>query len=207
MSLRKSANPPTDDDDLIRRFVATFRTLDGLHSWQSEPLPAELAAEPDSDDWVPVRWQPAAAPTDREHLAPIYERLPRHHRLPARLPALYERLVLSYRWLRVHLETVMLLANPPGPTLSGLADEIFCDPVLINTLIPAGFVPFGKVSGGGYDPMCFDLNSMKRDDCPIIQIEHESALCHDRIGQTWQRFSSFRELMFDTIDRANANGA
>jgi hypothetical protein len=36
----------------------------------------------------------------------------------------------------------------------------------------------------------------------VIQIEHESVLCHDRLGKTWQRYSSFRELMFDTIDRA-----
>ncbi len=193
-----------DNDDLVRRFVATFETLDGLEHGQSETLPAELAVEPGPDDWDAVRWQPAATFTHRELLAPICERLSPHQKQPIRLPALYERLVLSYRWLRVELGTVMLLANPPGPALNGLAEEMFRDPVLINTLLPAGFVPFGKVSGGGYDPMCFDLNSIRRDDCPIIQIEHESVLCHDRIGKTWPRFSSFRDLMFDTIDRAQS---
>jgi hypothetical protein len=193
---RPQGNPSADDDDLVRRFVASFQPLDGLDYEDSGLVPEELAAEPDVEDKTIVHWQPVATLTHQEHLAPIYQKL------PGRFPALYERLVLSYRWLRIHLGTVMLLANPPGPTLDGLAAEVFRDPVLINTLIPAGFVPFGMVSGGGYDPMCFDLNARKHDDCPVIQIEHESVLCHDRIGKTWQRYSSFRELIFDTIDRA-----
>jgi hypothetical protein len=193
---RPQGNPSADDDDLLRRFVASFEPLDGLEEFG--PVPKELAVEPNVEDGTSVRWQPVATLTYRELLAPIYQKL------PGRFPDLYERLVLSYRWLRVHLETVMLLANPPGATFDGLATEIFCDLVLINTLIPAGFVPFGMVSGGGYDPMCFDLNARKHDDCPVIQIDHESVLCHDRIGKSWQRYSSFRELMFDTIDRAQS---
>jgi hypothetical protein len=52
--------------------------------------------------------------------------------------------------------------------------------------------------------MCFDLNARQRGDCRIIQVEHESVLCHDRIGETWVRYTSFRELVCDTIDLAQA---
>ncbi len=186
------------DDDLLARFVATFERLDDLTCLASEPAPPELA-RPESDDWDSWqwdRWHPASIATGRDQLKALYRKV------PGPFPALYERLVLNYRWLEVHLGTVTLHRNPPGPNLDGLAGEILRDPRLTDTLLPAGLVPFGKVSGGGYDPMCFDLNSRQRDDCPIIQVEHESILCHGRIGETWQRYPSFRELVCATIDRA-----
>jgi hypothetical protein len=188
--------PPTQDrsslrdEDLLARFVATFAELDDLTCLPSEPPPQELVS-PNSDGW-----RPAAVVTGRDELEQLYERL------PGPFPALYERLVLSYRWLDVHLETVMLLANPPGPTLSGLAAAIRRDRVLAATLLPAGLVPFGRVGGGFYDPLCFDIKARRRDDCPIIQVEHESVLCHDRIGQTWLRYPLFRDLVCETIDVA-----
>jgi hypothetical protein len=186
------------DDDLICRFVATFEQLDDLMCLPSDPAPPELANE-ERDGWD--RWRPAAIATARGQLEALYQKL------PGRFPALYEQLVLTHRWLEVHLQTVMLLANPPGPTLDGLAGAILGDPVLIATLLPAGLIPFGRVSGGGYDPMCFDLNSRKRGECPIIQVEHEAVLCHDRIGTTWPRYASFRDLVCDTIDLAESNRA
>jgi hypothetical protein len=188
------------DDGLLERFVATFPQLDDLICLPNEPVPPELAS-PESDDWDSWqgdRWRPAAIATGRDQLEALY------HKVPGPFPALYERLVLSYRWLDVFLRTAMLLGNPPGPTLDGLAGAILRDPVLTNTLLPAGLIPFGRVSDGGYDPMCFDLNARKKDDCPIIQVEHESVLCHDRIGKTCLRYPSFRELACETIDLAQA---
>lgn len=187
----------TRDDDLLARVVATFEQLDDLMCVPSEPPPPELASpEPDDGD----RWLPASIQTGRDQLETLYSKV------PGPFPALYERLVLSYRWLDVHLGTAMLLGNPPGPTLDGLASAILRDPFLISTLLPAGLIPFGRVSGGFYDPMCFDLRARKRDDCPIIQVEHESILCHDRIGETWLRYASFRDLVCKTIDLAQSKG-
>jgi hypothetical protein len=183
------------DDALLARFVATFEQHDDLTCLPSEPAPPELAS-PEADDRD--GWRPAAIRTGRDQLEALYQKV------PGPFPALYEQLVLSYRWLAVHLETAMLLGNPPGATLDGLASAILRDAVLVNTLLPAGLIPFGRVSGGGYDPMCFDLRARKRDDCPIIQVEHESVLCHDRIGETWLRYPSFRELVRETIDRAQS---
>jgi hypothetical protein len=184
------------DDELIRRFVATFAQLDELGCLPSAPPPPELFAGMDADG--SVCWRPAVIATPREQLHELYRRV------PGPFPALYEELVLNYRWLEVDLQTARLLANPPGPTLDGLADEMLGDPVLINTLLPAGFIPFGKATDLCYDPMCFDLDSRQGDDCPIVQLEHESILCHDKIGASWQRFPSFRDLMCETIDLAQS---
>jgi hypothetical protein len=181
------------DDDLLARFVETFEHFDALSSLPSEPVPPELTIPaPTGFD----RWRPAVIATGRDRLENFYRKV------PGPFPALYEQLVLSYRWLDVHLGTVMLFGNPPGPNLDRLTAAILSDPVLINTLLPAGLIPFGRVSGGGYDPMCFDLNARKRDDCPIIQVEHESVLSQDRIGKKWLRYPSFRELVCETIDLA-----
>jgi hypothetical protein len=180
--MRRSRNVGgTSDDELIRRFAGTFELLDGRDT---------------NVDWPCGR--PAAIVTKRVHLEPLYRRLPR------RFPDLYERLVLTYRWPVMDLQIVQLLSNPRGPTLSGLADEIFRDPVLTNTLIPTGFVPFGKATDTNYDPVCFDLNSMTRGDCPVIQFEHEAILRHDKIGESYRRSSSFRELIYDTIELAQS---
>jgi len=134
----------------------------------------------------------------REEMRSIYARI------QAPFPPLYEQLVLTYRWLEVDLQTVRLLANPPGATLDGLGGEIFRDPILANVLIPRGFVPFGRATDLNYDPVCFDLNGKRSDgDCPIVQFEHEAILCDDRIGERWIRYPSFRELMRATIDLAD----
>ena len=187
----------TSDDELIRRFVATFERLDKLICNTSKPPPSELLGGTDLDvDRLSRR--PAAIMTGRVQLEPLYRRL------PGRFPDLYEQLVLTYRWPEIDLQIVRLLSNPTGPTLSGLEDEIFRDRILINTLIPAGFVPFGKATDMNYDPVCFDLNSMKRGDCPVVQFAHEAILCRAEIGESWRRISSFRELIYDTIELAQS---
>lgn len=184
------------DDDLVRRFVASFERHDDLIAFPCDAPPGELAVGPDPNFGECIRWNPRAISTPRSQLEPIY------NRLPCPFPALYERLVLTYRWMEVYLESVALLANSPGPTLSGLMKEIFRDSTFVAVLIPAGFVPFAKGTESIYNPVCFDTNAMMDGDCPVIQFEHEEILCHNRIGENWQVSSSFRELMVQTIDLA-----
>ena len=117
---------------------------------------------------------------------------------PTGLPQLYEMLVLSYRWLEVHLDFARLLANPPAPDLKPLHDCMFEDPVLNFTLVPAGFVRFAILSEC-YNPICFDLTHYRDGDCPIVELEHESILCHDRIGDSEQLFPSFRTMVKDVV--------
>src|SRR5687768_17456801 len=92
-----------NDDALLARFIESFAKFDDLIA--TDPIPAELDGGWDPE-WRFPKWKPAAIATDVDSLKRFYERI------PGPLPALYERLVLNYRWLEVYLnDDLRLLAN------------------------------------------------------------------------------------------------
>lgn len=144
------------DELLLERFVASFEKLDELTAWDSDPIAKHLAVgNPDQHGFK--HWRPVAVNTPASLLDPLYAKL------PARLPKLYERLVISYRWAEVELKTFTLLANPPGPDLSGLLQQMSRDTALWDSLLPAGYIQFGKGPDIDYDPVCFDIKSRKKN--------------------------------------------
>jgi len=187
------------DEKLLQQFVDVFERLDELLAL--DDTPAEMLVEQTTETWdswdEPRTWKPMRQETDASALEPLYLKL------PGFLPQLYEQLVLHWRWLEVDLGSLVLWANPPGPGLTKLAATLWRDPVLTATLIPAGYVPFGR-STIDYDPLCFDLNRMNADqDCPIVQFEHEAILCHSKIGAQAERWPSFRALMTEVVASAD----
>jgi hypothetical protein len=142
--------------------------------------------------WAPTKWV-----TDPLHLDALYAKI------QARLPPLYERLVLSYRWEEVDIRCCALLANPAGPDLDGLFLEISHDPALWTQLSPSGYIQFGKGVGGDYDPVCFDLKSRKKSkDCKVVRINHEQILCNNRIKIVAEVAESFEALVLQAIKLA-----
>lgn len=135
--------------------------------------------------------------TDATMLDPLYSML------PARFPLLYERLVLSYRWAEVDLGSFRLLANPPGPDLSGLLGEMLKDKFLSAHLLKNGYIPFGKGPDIDYDPVCFDLKSRKKNrEFRIVKIDHEEILCNEKIKVVAELAPTFERLVEDTIESA-----
>jgi len=179
-----------DDAALIQRFVDCFQRLDDSTYTADEPPPAELSLGPDPNDWNTIRWAPAAIATPPESLTA----LPRSESLPM----LYRQLVVSFRWLSVDLEIVRLLGNPPGDGLQPLANLMTADPVLENTLAPNRYVRFA-LAADCYDPICLDLNRVTNADCPVVRLNHESILMHDKIGDVSTLFGSFRDLVFGVL--------
>lgn len=184
------------DKKLLRQFLDSFQRLDDCLVFDKEVTP-EMIVKRDVEDWKSwdelQKWQPISVKTSMDELDALYSRI------GGQFPILYERLILSHRWLEVDLGIARLLANPPGPELTGLAKMVFSDPILSNVLVPAGFIPFAR-STINDDPICFDLNAISpQSDCPIIQFEHEAILCHSKIGKSWQRWESFREFMTEVI--------
>ncbi len=92
-------------------------------------------------------------------------------RLPERFPPLYEQLVTTQAWEEeVDLGSLRLLANPAGPDLTGLAEEIFREPQ-VEALLAAGYLPFAVGTGEDGGPVCFDANRRRPDrDCPVVRI-------------------------------------
>ena len=128
--------------------------------------------------------------TDPANLAAVYSKL------PAKFPPLYERLVLSHRWNEVDFRLFRLLANPRQKDLSGLTNEIFKDPGLVESLIPGGFIQFGKGPDINYDPVCFEIKSRRKDgDYRVVQIDHEGILSNYKIRIVAELAPSFRELI------------
>jgi hypothetical protein len=124
-------------------------------------------------------------------------------RLPVRLPPLFELLLLSYRWAEVDISLCTLIANPPGPDLSGFLKKISGEQVLWRGLTTAGYTQFGRAAGGNYDPVCFDWRSRKKTrDCKIVRIDHEEILCNDRVRVLCEIAPSFEELILKTIAEA-----
>ena len=187
---------------LLEPFIASFEKLDDMIAFEStDPVATQLAVgEPDS--YGLRKWRPQVAPTEASHLDLLYARL------PALFPPLYERLVLNYRWAEVDLQSFRLLANPPGADLSGLLAEVERDKGLRESLIPAGYIKFGKGPDVDYDPVCFDIKSRtKRKDYRIVKIDHEEILCNYRIKIVAELAPSFEQLVRETIARAKSTGS
>jgi hypothetical protein len=180
---------------LIERFIASFEKLDEMSAGSIlYPVAWQLAlGEPDS--LGRKSWRSDKSLTARSQVAPLYAKL------PGRLPHLYERLVLTYRWAEVDLESFTLLANPPGRDLTGLFHEMSKDKFLWDALVKNGFVRFGKGPDIDYDPVCFDIRSRRKNgDCRVVKIDHEEILCNSRVKVTAESAASFEKLMILTIE-------
>ena len=164
--------------ELIERFVSAFGKLGHLREGN---LPVRIGA-------------------DAKSLEPLYAKL------PMRFPRLYERLLLSYRWEEVDIGSCTLLANPAGPDVAGLFNEMSKDRALWDALIPVGYIQFARGStGASYDPVCFDTSALRKNrDCRVVRIDHEQILCYDRIKIIAEVAPSFRQLMVDAIEAVNA---
>jgi hypothetical protein len=126
-----------------------------------------------------------------------------YNRLPSRLPPLFERLVLSYRWADVDLHAFTLLVNPLGPNLSRFFGQISKDPGLRAALIPAGYIRFGRGADMDFDPVCFDIRSRRKNgDCRVVKIDHEEILCNNRVKVVSELAKGFEELVHKTIESA-----
>ena len=183
--------------NLAEEFVASFEKFDDMLATDHSDAVEWQLAFGDPDQYGCRRWRPAKVETDRALLDSLYAKL------PARFPPLYEELVLSYRWAEVDLSNYRLRANPPGPGLTRLWEEMSEDDFLFKTLIHSGYVPFGKGSDVDYDPVCFDLSVRKKNrEYRIMKIDHEEILCHSRIRIVGELAKSFEDLVVQTIERA-----
>ena len=182
-----------NQEQLLARFVTTFARFDDMYANESlSPIDWQLAAGSNDNDIQ--QWRPLKISTEPSILDELYTKL------PGRFPPLYERLVLSCRWAEVDLGTYRLLANPPGPDLSGLFQKISNDQGLWDALVPAGYIQFGKGPDMDYDPVCFDKKSQdKSGECRIVKIDHEQILCNYRVKVVAELSPSFEHLLLQTI--------
>jgi hypothetical protein len=86
-----------------------------------------------------------------------------------------------------------------------LLAEVEKDEGLTESLIPAGYIKFGKGPDMDYDPVCFDIKSRtKHKDYRVVKIDHEEILCNCRVKVVAELAPSFEQLVRQTIERANS---
>jgi hypothetical protein len=186
------------DELLIFRFIESFQKLDEMKAHETlDPVAWQLATG-DPDQYGCKRWTPLKTDTEASSLEPLYSKL------PARFPRLFERLVLSFRWAAVELDCYSLLANPPGPGLSGLLQQLSNDQHMWKHLLETGHIQFGRGSDTDYDPVCFDISSRTGNrDYKIVKIDHEEILCNERVKVIKELAPSFEMLISRTVDIAS----
>jgi hypothetical protein len=187
-----------NDDELLEKYVDAFPSLSEMLAHETLfPIAWQLAVG-DDDQYGYKRWRPIKLETAPSMLEGIYAKL------PARLPKLFERMVLSYRWAEVDLGTYRLLSNPPGPDLSGLLRQMSKASAFWEALLPAGFIQFGMGRDMDFDPVCFDIRTRKQGgDCRIAKIDHEEILCNNRVKVVAELAPSFHTLILQTIELAS----
>lgn len=185
-------------DLLLSRYVASFEKLGEMSGFPGiDPFARELATTEPAESGR-VAWRPRREEPQPALLEPLYARL------PARFPPLFERLLLTFRWAEVDLQTYRLMANPPGSDLEGFFRQISGDPGLWEGLLPAGYLRFGKGSGVDYDPVCFDVSSQRKSrEMRVVKIDHEEILCNYKVKVVAELAPSFEALVQSTIDLAN----
>ena len=186
-----------NDEELLEKYIATFPIFDEMVADEfSLPAAIQLAVE-DVDKHGRRLWKPVKIETAQSQMQELYAEL------PARFPKLFEGMLLSYRWAEVDLGTYRLLANPPGDDFNGFFQQMTNNPFLWDTLLPAGFIPFGKGPDLDYDPVCFDIKTRRQGgDCRIVKIDHEEILCSNRVKVVAELAPSFYRLVLQTIERA-----
>ena len=185
------------DAELLEEFAASFEKLDEMTNWRGIDQVALELRSGEPDGYGQFDWRPSKTFGEPGLLELLYANL------PARFPPLYEKLVLSYRWAEVDLGSFRLLPNPPGPDLSRLLAEITRDRALWESLIPAGYIQFGRGPDVDHDPVCFDIShKTKNRDYRIVKIDHEEILCNSRVEVVAKLAPTFEQLVLQTIERA-----
>lgn len=117
-------------------------------------------------------------------------------KLPGALPRSYRSLVTRYLFPAFQVGAVMLFANTGVGVHDELVDAAFRDRFLAAPLLAAGLVQFGRRDAANYDPICFDLTRRANSgECPVVHLDHEAALMHQRVEVIAELASSFLDLV------------
>jgi SMI1/KNR4 family protein SUKH-1 len=172
---------------LIDQFVTTLNRGDlGVLPTSEVPEDLRLGA-PDADDCC--KWQIRAIES-----APWIVDL--EGKLPVPLPPSFREFVTTYRFAEFEADPIMFFANTGEPVHHELAEAVFRDRIMSKHLLDEGFVQFGREAGGGYDPVCFDTNSMGWDgEYAVVRIDHEDMLTNGKVTVRQKLAESFADFV------------
>lgn len=99
--------------------------------------------------------------------------------IPLRFPALFEQMLVTYRWSNVGTDIFKIHDNPPGEDLSGFLASISLDHILFQGCLEHKLLILGKMLHS-YNPVCFNCSASSASSSAIVEVDHESILTPGR---------------------------
>jgi hypothetical protein len=115
-------------------------------------------------------------------------------RLPAKLPRSFSSLVRRYSFPSFQFAGVSFFTNLGTTDKEDLANAVFLDRHL-EAAVTNGFVQIGRPETGSYDLVCFNTRERRAGECPLVVLDHEELLEHDKVRVTNTVGRSFLELV------------
>jgi len=115
-------------------------------------------------------------------------------RLPARLPRSFSSLVKRYRFPTFQFKGVSFFSNLGTDDEEDLVKAVVKDKHL-GAAVANGFVQIGRPDTGSYDLVCFNTRERRGAECPMVALDHEELLQHNRVRINHNVAESFAELV------------
>ncbi len=115
--------------------------------------------------------------------------------LPHRFPASFHSLLTRYTFPTFNAGGLSFFANTGIHSHDELSVAIFDDRIIADATLKAGYIQFARPESGSYDPVCFDARRARSNrEFPIVRLDHEEMLCHDRVHISQQVADSFHRF-------------
>ena len=101
-------------------------------------------------------------------------------RLPEKLPRSFASLVKRYRFPSFVFGGVNFFSNLGTGGDEELVRAVFRDPCLAGTLSSC-FIQIGRPDTGSYDLVCFDARHRRGGEYPMVVLDHEQLLQHNKV--------------------------
>jgi hypothetical protein len=152
------------------------------------------------DEFV-TRIDPSGNIICRVESAPWFEAL--EASLPKRFPASFRSLLTRYVFPTFDAGGLSFFANTGIDSHDELSVAIFKDRIIADATLKAGYIQFARPESGSYDPVCFDARrATSNREFPIVRLDHEEILCHNRIHVSEQVADSFYRFAAAIAGRA-----
>lgn len=124
-------------------------------------------------------------------------------RLPRRLPSSFRNLVTRFAFTSFDAGPLTFFGNTGLDEENDFNVAIFADRVMAEAALKNGYIQFGRLVSGSYDPICFDARKSEPNrEFSIVRLDHEQILCNDRINVVEKVAESFFKFASDIVARA-----
>lgn len=93
-----------------------------------------------------------------------------------KFPRSFKQFFNTFEFDTFYTNGIEFYGNTDCGGLDDIFTAIFEDEIMSPCLLENGFLQFARPDCGSYDPICFNTNKKKGDECEIVRICHESIL-------------------------------